>query len=353
MAKESVLAGTTSHSVNIFIQDSSSTVGAGLSGLVFNTSGLVASYTFTGANATRVAITLATLAAVNSAFSSGGFKEIDATNMKGGYRLDVPNAALAAASGQTVTFELHGATNMAPCWFEIELTATNNQDGVRGGMTALPNAAAGASGGGIINGSNSGTVTLAALTVTGSLTVSDGLLISRSSSNTSAITATGNGTGSGAVFTSGAGATGDGVQATAGSTNGNGMALTKTGSGVALKGATTDMAVASVTARVTANTDQIAGSANAASNLARGTLATVLGTVGSASSTTSIVTSALDPAAAAIDQFKGRIVTFDRATTTANLRGQATDITGNTALGVLTVTALTDAPVSGDTFTIT
>lgn len=158
MAKESVLAGTTSHSVTIFIQDSSSTVGAGLSGLVFNTSGLVASYTFTGANATRVAITLATLAAVNSAFSSGGFKEIDATNMKGGYRLDVPNAALAAASGQTVTFELHGATNMAPCWFEIELTATNNQDGVRGGMTALPNAAAEAAGGLFTRGAGAGQI---------------------------------------------------------------------------------------------------------------------------------------------------------------------------------------------------
>lgn len=165
MAKESVLGGTTSHSVNIFIQDSSSTVGAGLSGLVFNTSGLVASYTFTGANATRTAITLATLAAVNSAFSSGGFKELDATNMKGGYRLDIPNAALAAASGQTVTFELHGATNMAPCWFEIELTATNNQDGVRGGMTALPNAAAAASGGLIILGSNNtAAITIGALT---------------------------------------------------------------------------------------------------------------------------------------------------------------------------------------------
>lgn len=147
MAKESVLAGTTSHSVNVFIQDSSSTTGAGLSGLVFNTSGLIAYYTFTGANATATQITLATLAAVNSAFSSGGFKELDATNMKGTYRLDLPNAAIAASKGQTVTIQLGGATNMAPCVLEIELTAWNNQDGVRGGMTAMPNAAASAIGG--------------------------------------------------------------------------------------------------------------------------------------------------------------------------------------------------------------
>lgn len=111
--------------------------------------------------------------------------------------------------------------------------------------------------------------------------------------------------------------------------------------------------VASVTARVTANTDQLAGVAASATNIARSTQAIVLGTVGSASTTTSIVTSSLDPAAAVADQYKGRIVTFDRSTTTTNLRGQATDITANTSGGVLTVTALTTAPVSGDTFTIT
>lgn len=69
-------------------------------------------------------------------------------------------------------------------------------------------------------------------------------------------------------------------------------------------------------------------------------------------STTSIPTSTLVPAAAVTDQFKGRIVIFDRNTTTANLRGQATDITASTSGGVLTVSALTTAPVSGDTFVI-
>lgn len=147
MAKLSIVAGATSQSVNIFVQDSSSTAGAGLSGLAFNTSSLIAYYTFAGANATATAITLATLAAVNSAFSSGGFKEIDATNMKGLYRLDLPNAALATAHGRVVTVQLGGATNMAPVVLEIELTGIDNQDGVRAGMTALPNAAANAAGG--------------------------------------------------------------------------------------------------------------------------------------------------------------------------------------------------------------
>lgn len=78
----------------------------------------------------------------------------------------------------------------------------------------------------------------------------------------------------------------------------------------------------------------------------------VNGTVDSGASTTSIPTSSLDPAAAVTDQFKGRVVVFDKDTTSANLRGQATDITASTSGGVLTVTALTNAPASGDTFVI-
>lgn len=76
------------------------------------------------------------------------------------------------------------------------------------------------------------------------------------------------------------------------------------------------------------------------------------GVVDSGSSTTSIVTSSLNPAAAVTDQFKGRVVIFDQDTATANLRGQGTNITGSSSGGVLTVTALSDAPTSGDTFTI-
>lgn len=95
----------------------------------------------------------------------------------------------------------------------------------------IPTAAAGASGGLLISGSNSGTTTLAALTVTGALTVSDGVAITASTSNRSAFAATGNGTGHGAVFTSGSGATGDGLRAFAASTDGDGARFTGTGAG--------------------------------------------------------------------------------------------------------------------------
>lgn len=137
MAKFSVLGGATSQSDVIFIQDSSSTTGAGLSGLAFNTSGLTAYYSFAGANATATAITLATLAAVNSAWSSGGFKELDATNMKGWYRFDIPNAAIATAKGRIVGIHFQGATNMAPCAVAYELTGWDNQDATNGGLSKL------------------------------------------------------------------------------------------------------------------------------------------------------------------------------------------------------------------------
>lgn len=82
---------------------------------------------------------------------------------------------------------------------------------------------------------------------------------------------------------------------------------------------------------------------------------TLRGTVGAASTTTSIVTSAMSPATSVADQLKGRIVVFDHNTTTAALRGQATaiDASSASATPTLTVVALTTAPVSGDTFTIT
>jgi len=54
------------------------------------------------------------------------------------------------------------------------------------------------------------------------------------------------------------------------------------------------------------------------------------------------------------DQFNGRIITFADDTTTAALRGQSTDITATTVSGSkLGFTALTTAPVVGDTFSVT
>src|SRR5262249_39737350 len=76
-------------------------------------------------------------------------------NMPGVYELGIPDAALASGS-ETCVIMLKGAANMAPCALEIQLVAYDPQDGVRHGLTALPNAAANASGGLITFGSGSG-----------------------------------------------------------------------------------------------------------------------------------------------------------------------------------------------------
>ena len=116
---EYVYAGETSQTIDLFLQDSSSTTGQGLSGLVFNSAGLVASYR-KGATGSRAALSLATQT-VGGAWSSGGFVEIDATNMKGVYRLDLPNVAVDTEG--FVTLFLYGATNLLPTALRIDCRA--------------------------------------------------------------------------------------------------------------------------------------------------------------------------------------------------------------------------------------
>ncbi len=107
--------------------------------------------------------------------------------------------------------------------------------------------------------------------------------------------------------------------------------------------------------RMDANLGAINASTTARDSFHRAVKGNVIGTVGSGSTTTSIVSSSLTPSGSVADKFKGRLLTFSDDTTTANLRGQSTDITANTssAAPTFTVTALTTAPVSSDIFSIT
>ncbi|QKD16786.1 hypothetical protein HGP13_17865 [Mesorhizobium sp. NZP2077] len=148
--------GATSQSVYFDVLDSTSTTGGRKTGLAFNTSSLVAYYVRNQGTAT--AITLATLAAANTAWSSGGFKEVDATNMPGIYRLDVPDAAFATGAGDDVVIVLKGATGMVQASVDVQLVAWDPQDSVRAGLTALPNAAAEAAGGLYTRGTGAGQI---------------------------------------------------------------------------------------------------------------------------------------------------------------------------------------------------
>jgi hypothetical protein len=136
---DKVAKGRTNYIAEIFIQDSSSTTGAGLTGLTSGSSGLVCYRARPDdGNAGGTAISLS--GGTRGTWSSGGFVEKDSTNMAGWYELGVPNAALASGADKCAV-HLKGATNMAPCPILFQLTDTNDQDAVHGGMSALPNTA--------------------------------------------------------------------------------------------------------------------------------------------------------------------------------------------------------------------
>ena len=122
--------GSTSVRRLIFIANSSSTVGAGLTGLLHNTSGLVAYY-FAGDLSNEVQITLA--AGTLGSWTSGGFIEVDATNMPGWYEVGIPDAAL--DGGNEVAIQYRGATNMVPVNIYIELDAVDYQSATNFGLS--------------------------------------------------------------------------------------------------------------------------------------------------------------------------------------------------------------------------
>ncbi len=123
MPKLAIKAGTTSKLVDLFVQDSSSNVGAGLTGLAFGTASLTCYYYREGA-ASAVQISLLTMTL--GTWTTAGFIVVDGTNLPGVYQLGVPDAAFAAGAKSCVIM-LKGAANMAPCVLEIELTAVDNQ----------------------------------------------------------------------------------------------------------------------------------------------------------------------------------------------------------------------------------
>ncbi len=116
--KLQVAPGSTDLSLLLFIPDTSSLVGEGLTGLAYNT-GFTAYYVRPGSTALPITLVNQT---VTGAHTDGGFVEISATNMPGIYRFDVPDLILAAGV-RSVAVMLKGADNMPPIPLEIDLAA--------------------------------------------------------------------------------------------------------------------------------------------------------------------------------------------------------------------------------------
>ena len=119
MIHYTVAPGTADVTLNLFIPDASSSVGAGLTGLVYDSSGLACYYVRPLAAA--AALTLATQT-VTGAHSDGGFVEVSSANMPGVYRLDLSDA-VCAVGVPSILIMLKGAANMVPVLIEINLDA--------------------------------------------------------------------------------------------------------------------------------------------------------------------------------------------------------------------------------------
>lgn len=133
--KRQVKKGSTSVRLKIFISDSSSTTGAGLTGLAYNSASLTWYYhRDDSGNAGGTQVTLAS--ATKGTFTSGGFVEIDSTNLPGWYEIGVPDAALASGAN-AVAMHLKGATNMAPLPIELELVSYDPNDAAALGLSRV------------------------------------------------------------------------------------------------------------------------------------------------------------------------------------------------------------------------
>lgn len=181
MPKLSLKSGTASKTVNILFQDASKTNGAGLTGVTNNSTGLLAHFLREGDSAsTAMAVTSAAI----GTWTSNGLVEVESSAMPGLYQFGLPNAICSAGSNaRSAVVYFAGVANLVPCLLEIEITQVDNQDGVRFGMTALPNANAASSGGLLTSGTganqiatSAGAVLLQAGAATGQLDFTAGVV---------------------------------------------------------------------------------------------------------------------------------------------------------------------------------
>ena len=145
-----VTAGKTNVSVYFYIvQDASATSpGEPVTGLLFSDIETGGSASYARQGAARVDLTLITLASASATHADGGFILVDDTNMPGLYRCDYADATFLTGVDQVMLqIVVASGKNAVASPIFVEITDVDLRDSVRGGMTALPNAAADAAGG--------------------------------------------------------------------------------------------------------------------------------------------------------------------------------------------------------------
>ena len=151
--KQEVLIGQTDYTVLVKIRDDA---GAPATGLDNTDIDIAYARVETDNDVTTSDVTPASLSALTDAHSDWGFKEVSATDHPGLYRLDIADAVFASGAWSAVV-TISGA-GLDPADLEFVLVAFNPRDGVRLGLTALPNAAAEAAGGLYTRGSGAGQI---------------------------------------------------------------------------------------------------------------------------------------------------------------------------------------------------
>jgi len=116
-----IAPGSTSQSIELYL---------GATGLTASTSGLTARYNRTRTASVSIPLVARTIA---QAWTAGGFAEVDAVDMPGVYRLDIPDAALQAGADD-VTVVVRGASGTNGAVMSIKLSS--------GGLTAAQTAQA-------------------------------------------------------------------------------------------------------------------------------------------------------------------------------------------------------------------
>ena len=160
MAKLTVKAGSTSRLEHVFILDSASATGAGKTAL---TNASITAFYFRPGDTTTTGRSITLAAGTLGTWSSGGFIQVNATDMPGLYEIGIPNAIFAAGANHAVV--MIKGTGIAPVLLEYELVAYDPLDTVRLGLTAIPNIAQGTTGA-ISTGNASGEVTVGSLATT-------------------------------------------------------------------------------------------------------------------------------------------------------------------------------------------
>lgn len=159
MAKLTVKTGSTSRLEHVFILDSASTTGAGKTAL---TNASVTMHYFRPGDSTPTAVTLS--AGTLATWTSGGFVKVQDTDMPGVYEVGIPNAVFAAGANHAIV--MIKGTGIAPVVLEYDLVAYDPLDGVRLGLTALPNAACSSNASLITSGTGTAQLSVSSGTVT-------------------------------------------------------------------------------------------------------------------------------------------------------------------------------------------